>query len=529
MLSIGVRVRTGDEIPNRKALSARRDSRWPAVAVILVLSVAALWPALINGGPFFMADTPSYIRGAASGFFKLFHLSSDWSNEYLRVYGGRPVVADEAAGATALPGTAAQLPVTLTGRSIFYGVLLYLAYLAGSFWIIVAVQSLLASVCIYLTVDAISRTLGAETRPSRALLIGFAALLGTPLAYFTGYLMPDVFGGFAILAAASLLFFWDTLPRGAKAFWTALLAYSLLVHNVNLTFIAALLVLAVLFAWWRRLPLNRVQLIWLSVCVALGVIGQAGFGLVVKGMTGASPVRPPFVAMRLIADGPGYSYLKGHCATERYIYCRVLSQTDPKSDTLLWTKDPDASLFRGLSPDEQRQSAAEQPEFVKAVAAERPVEVIASAIRNSFEQLARFDLKGFNYSRENRGRFRETLPSAAFASLSQTEAFRNEMPTAAIELLSVLTTAVALGFLVYFFWTGRPDDGGRRIRAFCLFILAGIALNAVICGALSGPKGRYEMRLIWVLPLVAGAIAAAELQRRSQVSDRTTTSATRLS
>ena len=38
--------------------------------------------------------------------------------------------------------------------------------------------------------------------------------------------------------------------------------------------------------------------------------------------------------------------------------------------------------------------------------------------------------------------------------------------------------------------------------------LAGLALNAAICGALSGPKGRYEMRVIWILPLIAGAIAS---------------------
>lgn len=508
-------MRTGDENPNREVLSARRV--WLPPVVVLLLSLVALWPAVINGGPFFMADTPSYIRGAASGFFKLFHLNSEWANEYLRVYGSSAPGAGETGKVAA--GTPAQLPVTLSGRSIFYGVFLYLAHLAGSFWIIIAAQSLLAGACIYLAVDAVSRSMGADMRSSRALLIGLAVLLGTPLAYFAGYLMPDLFGGFALLATATLLFLWDILPRGAKVFWLVLLAYSLLVHNVNLTLITGLLIVAIPLAWWRKLPLNRVQLLGLGACIAAAVIGQAGFGMAVKRMTGAPPVRPPFIAMRLIADGPGYSYLRDHCSSQKYIYCRVLSQADPKSDTLLWTKDPRTSLFRGLSPDEQRQSAAEQPRFVRAVAAEHPVEVIGSAIRNSVEQLVRLDLRGFNYSRENRGRFRDTLPPAAFASLTQTKAFQNQMPTAAIELLSLLTAAASTLFFIYFVSAGHRYDGHQRLRAFCLCIVAGIILNAVICGALSGPKGRYEMRLIWVLPLVAGAIASTGLQRKALVPE----------
>ena len=511
-------MRTGDEVPNRETLSARRPRPgWLPAAVVIVLSLAALWPALINGGPFYMADTPSYIRGAASGFFKLFHLSSEWANEYLRVYGGNQSAAGQADGTAITAATVSQLPVTLSGRSIFYGVFLFLAHLAGSFWIVVAVQSFLAAACMYLIVDAISRAAGTRARPFQAFLIGIVVLAATPLAYFTSYLMPDVFGGFALLGAATLLFLWDQLSKGARAFWLILLAFSLLVHNVNLTLTTVLLILATLFAWWRKLPLNRYQLVGIGACIAAAMAGQAGFGQVVKAMTGASPVRPPFIAMRLIADGPGYAYLKAHCSAEHYIYCRVLSQTNPKSDTLLWTKDPRTSLFRGLSPDEQRQSAAEQPRFVKAVAAEQPGEVLGSAIRNSIGQLVQLDLNGFNYSRENRGRFRDTLPPKAFEALSQSKAFRNEMPTAAMELLSALTAVISAMFLLRFASTGYDDERRQRLRAFSLCILAGIALNAVICGALSGPKGRYEMRLIWVLPLVAGAIASTGLKRRGLI------------
>jgi hypothetical protein len=142
------------------------------------------------------------------------------------------------------------------------------------------------------------------------------------------------------------------------------------------------------------------------------------------------------------------------------------------------------------------------------VLADRPAEVIGGAIANTLGQVTQLDLNGFNYSRENRARFSETIPADLFGPLSQTRAYRNIMPTRPIEVLSVVTATLSVLFLCLFMVSAHSGEAADRLRAFCLCVLAGIALNAVICGALSGPKGRYEMRLIWVLPLIAGAIAS---------------------
>ena len=176
----------------------------------------------------------------------------------------------------------------------------------------------------------------------------------------------------------------------------------------------------------------------------------------------------------------------------------------------MWSRDARTSLFRGLTPDEQRVSASQQSQFVRAVLADRPAEVIGGAIGNTASQVAQLDLNGFNYSRENRGRFRDTIPADLFEPLSQTRAYRNVMPTRPIEVLSAVTAALSMLFLCFFIASARSGEAMDRLRGFCLCVLAGIALNAVICGALSGPKGRYEMRLIWVLPLIAGAIASTK-------------------
>ena len=496
---------SGDTVP-RGASGKRRLAPF----VILLTALAMLWPALVNGGPFFMADTPSYVRAAASGFFKVLGIRTGWTEEYLRLYASAG--AGAASGPAAPSQYAGQIPVTLSGRSIFYGAFVYLSELAGTLWIVVAVQSLLAGASIWLTVEAVGRTSGGRIGQPVQLLIGLGAAVLTPAAFFAGYLMPDIFGGFALLAAANLLFLWQWQSRAVRAFWFALLAYSMLVHSLNLLMVAAVAILSFAYGRAQGLRLSGTAFAGIGVCVVIAALGQAAFGQAVTAMTGAGPVRPPFLAMRLIADGPGFAYLERHCGTEKYVYCRVLDGRKRHSDTLLWSKDPKVSLFRGLLPDEQRLSSAQQSHFVAAVFRERPLQVLGDAARNTALQLVSFDLTGFNYSTGNRDRFRDTVPPGLFGEMTRTRAYENSMPTSAVAALSALVAALSFVLLVGFVAANGPER--RSLRGFILCLLAGIFINAALCGALSGPKSRYQMRLVWVLPVAAAAGGAALLRRR---------------
>jgi hypothetical protein len=212
--------------------------------------------------------------------------------------------------------------------------------------------------------------------------------------------------------------------------------------------------------------------------------------------------------MRLIADGPGYVYLREHCGAEPYFYCRTLAHPRLPSDTLLWSPDPEVSLFRGLPPNEQRVSASQQKTFVAAVVAERPLDVIAAAARNTFVQLLSFNLVSFNYSNDNRERFEKTIPAAPLSAMKQTRAYHGTMPTGFVEMTTPILAAGSLLFFLLFVAHGRRAEW-QPLRRYCLCIIGAILINSAICGALSGPKGRYEMRLVWILPVVAGALASS--------------------
>lgn len=53
----------------------------------------------------------------------------------------------------------------------------------------------------------------------------------------------------------------------------------------------------------------------------------------------------------------------------------------------------------------------------------------------------------------------------------------------------------------------------REHVALVVFIGLGIIGNAAICGILSGAAGRYQSRVIWLLPLLAAASVIARLLR----------------
>jgi hypothetical protein len=486
-----------------------------AFAIILAIAIAAAWPALINGGPFWMQDTPSYLRASASGLYKFLDIKSAWANEYLRLYSAQ---AREGAAA---PSTKAQIPVTLSGRSIYYGAFLLLSELAGSLWIAVAVQCLLAATAIVLTVNTITRSVGRKPK-FEALPVGIFVVIATPLGFFTSYLMPDIFGGFALLATASLLFLRPYLSRTGANFWISLLAYSLLVHTANIPLTAGMAVVALVYACARKQILPRDSVASIGACIIGAILAQAIFAHVVRASTGAAPVRPPFLAMRLIADGPGYAYLRTHCSKEQYIYCRTVAPGPRPSDTLLWSADPNVSLFRGLPPDQQRESAKQQLRFATSVLAATPGQVIRDSGINAARQLVEFRLDGFNYNPGMVQRFRESVPDSRMISITNERAFRQTMPTRVPQGLAAVTAAVALLFMILSVALSRLTADRRSIEGFFVTILAGFAVNAIVCGAISGPKGRYEMRLIWVLPLVAGSTGLGLLRVRQdrRSSDR---------
>src|SRR5690606_8206922 len=136
----------------------------------------------------------------------------------------------------------------------------------------------------------------------------------------------------------------------------------------------------------------------------------------------------------------------------------------------------------------------------------------------SLQQLLDFDLENFNYPDWRAEALFEKYPQGVAAAIATTRAVERTMPTAPFVWLSAATTLLGLGVIAILVLQERirrqtlmPADLWRLVA----LVLAGVIANAVICGALSGPHARYQMRLIWIVPFVTSLVL---LSVRSAIS-----------
>ena len=490
-------------------LQAEHKQRLRDLAAIIAVALALLWPAFVNGEPFYMADTPSYLRGADGAVHELTGASSAWSDELQKRF------ADDAPAlkSAAAPQASAEPEVVLKGRSIYYGALLYVAQWLGNFWAVAILQALLCAVAIVSTVAMIRRAMGRETTHLFTVGTGVALAAFTPIGYFASYLLPDVFGGLGLLAVGHLLFFWQQQSRASRLFWFALLALATLFHTANILLVT-LLALAAATGLAFRLPASKPGLAAIASTVVIGLSGQFAFSWGVEHATGAAPVRPPFLAARIIDDGPGYEYLREHCPEIRFVFCRAVGFRSRESAALLWSDDPRQGIFQALTPAGQRLAAAQQTSFLVAVAKERPLELLRSSVGAFVRQLGYFELESFNYTGSNNIYFRRKLPEPFLDHAKQSRAYQQKMPVTFVEwatLASVLASLVLVALTVRAIV--RRERKLTPVAAFFLLLVLGILINAAICCAFSTPRGRYQMRLIWVLPLAALAMGRVRIGR----------------
>jgi hypothetical protein len=170
-------------------------------------------------------------------------------------------------------------------------------------------------------------------------------------------------------------------------------------------------------------------------------------------------------------------------------------------------------IFQALSPAEQRLAASQETQFVLAVLRDRPLDLIGSSMGAFYRQLTHFDLESFNYTAFTIDQFNRKIPSPFIDHARQSRAYANTMPIAFVEWSTVAAVLASLAaifraLLAMLRRGGRLPEGG----AFLLTLVVGILLNAAVCGAFSTPKGRYQMRLIWLLPLAA--LALHQVRRR---------------
>jgi hypothetical protein len=469
----------------------------PSVCVVGTL-LAMMWPALYNGQPIMFPDTQAYIRVADSCVAKITGHKSQWSKS---ATGAKQVCS---AAAAAKPQNAAPSKVVFLGRSVYYGAILYLGSAMMRLWPSAIFHAFAAMLAICLT---LYEFYGFRWKFFLLVCAGLAAV--TPLAFFTSFLMPDIFAGITILAMANLFVFADTMPRWRIVTWTALLGLSVLVHSSHLMLAFGFLMVVLMYCLVRRALLWRKAIVAAVVGIAVGIVGEAVFDFSIQHVLGVDAIRPPHIMARVLADGPGAAFLKEKCPGAGFAACafvKLMPVRDP--DDFLWSLDPHLGGFALADTATKHALGKEQFRFLFAVFRYDPIGQIYASLRDAASQFAMIGLGEFNLARGDTFHaetYRCKLPPAVFANLSESSFWRNAMPTVFFTALTRFSALAALGYVLWYF--NRYWNNGVFVKSnlgiFVILVLGGLLANAAICGALSTPHDRYQTRIIWLLPFAA--------------------------
>lgn len=473
------------------------------------LTLLGIWPALTNGQPFFYADTTAYVRGADLAISKALggRFATDWAKDPRR-----SIEPGSVAPATESVKPTQQAParrVVLAGRSIIYGALLYLGAVTGGMWLSIIIQSLIA---VYLLFVFIVKTLGLDFR---YFLISCVFLsIASPLPFCTSLLMPDVFAGFLVLTFAILATSWERLSLVQLAFLSVVLLTAVLAHTTHLILLIGLTVLTIGYAWaradrslWIRL---RILMAVVAACVVLAVLWEFAFSVAVNRAFGSPPIRPPFVMAKLVSllGEPAVSKV---CASHDFVVCRFQSRFPLDTDTFLWSEDERTGVFSVVDVPTKRLLQDEQLRFVLAIIPPNLGHIVAAGSLDALRQLSHIGLIEYGYSPAELSFFRNRLPTRDFDRMLAARAARSDGYIVfghTVLLVSAIAGAIITLLLLLGLRSQRtvhsaPNEIQQRtLWGLATYILlAGILLNAIICGVFSAVHDRYESRVIWLIQL----------------------------
>ena len=453
------------------ALSSIRRS-----GALLLGGLFMTWPALYNRYPVLYPDSISYLEGGrlvARAIF-LHRLSTNYG-----------------------------------GRSLIYGLGILPMHWNITPWPVVALNAFLAAYLLWLVVRSIV--------PRRTVLSYFALLiplsLFTSLSWFVSLIMPDILGPVLYLCIFLLVFAGETISPTERLAILLIAWWAVASHITHLILASGLCVLLVAVRVLQRQPVRR----WLGVIskVAMIVLLAAAAHLALHtylyGRPSLTGRRPPFLMARVIADGPGRWYLQGHCGEVKFVLCDHVQEirSDMSADDFLWEK---GGLWQGASLAAQERLRAEETPFVLATLRTYPRAELAIAISNFWEQLWTFALWGYGPDPWISEAFDRALPGKRWRYL-QTQQAQGALPAEFSTTAQNWMVITALG-LIGALYTFRWRQLSPRLVGLTVIIVSIMIANAFVTGVFSMVEDRFQSRVIWLLPMLAGLFVLEWLDSR---------------
>lgn len=457
--------------------------------------ILALAVVLANGRPLLYFDSASYLDQGA------------------RAIGLAPEPQvdspDAPPDAVSRPAPAAG-PDTVAGNRSF----IYSLFVAGLFGVAGLSGVVLANLAaVTLAALLVARRLapdGPFPGAMRLAAVGLiAASLGS-LPFYVAFVMPDIFAPVLILMIALVFAYAPRMDRTELTAAVLLALFAIVVHPSHLLVALGLTPVALVLSPMGGRRRFGLLLALAALLVTAGVAERLLFRMAVERVLHRQVVDLPFLTARLIDDGPGLAYLQERCPDANYPTCAlqaVLARSDdPRrldAPNILFSQAGDRGSYKLLDPDMQRAVALDQLAFVRDVVARYPGRVALAVGRNILTQLAYSSVE-MTVPTDS---VAEAIPKLTRRLDAQAATGRVRDAFGAVRLpLYLFHGAVYLLSALVLAGLAVSRRGNRSQVSLILIVLAGIVVNAAVCGAVSEPAHRYGARVMFLLPMLAAML-----------------------
>lgn len=464
------KVKTEDPARRRTTHAARKSQSsfcpiWSRGAV-LAGALVMTWPALYNRFPLLYPDSMSYLEDGPLVARALF------LHKFAADYGGRSFIY-----------CLGILPLHWNVIS----------------WPIVGLNCLLTAYLIWLVMRSI---LARQPLRGYLVLVIWLSLL-TSLAWFASLIMPDILGPVAYLCLYLLVFARETLSRVEHLTVMVIAWWAIASHATHLMLATGMCVLFALLLLLRRQSMHgRLRAVG-EVAALVSLVAAAHLALhdYLYGRPSLNGKRLPFLMARVIADGPGDWYLEHNCEQVKLTLCDYVDELPMDTDDFLWAAD---GIWQRASEQTKARLREEEIPFVLATLRAYPRQQLSRSVANFWSQLTTFDLSLFHPNDWVLQEFDRVLPAERSRYIQSRQA-RDALPYkvfTSIQDCTLIVSVVLIGVFTPRMWGRRSP----RLAGLGLVIVFTVIANALVTGTLSMVENRFQSRVIWLLPLLAGVL-----------------------
>jgi hypothetical protein len=437
---------------------------------LILSSFIILIPVFINGYPLFYSDSAVYI--CASNLFGALSKTED-------------------------------LPY-LSGMG--YAWFIRIVAWRTTLYLVVFAQALILNILIYYSL----KVLLAEKPIIKfhVILIVILSLMSS-MSWTASQLMPDIFTSYLILSMF-LFFSWNKKSWLQYFLLSILIVFSILSHLTNITI--SVLILSSLFLLFLLKRSYRINLMVFmkksSIIVALiftSLMILVGLNIKYYHFKGLSPTSQIFFVARLMDTGFMPEFLNEKCPEKSYEMCQYKDRLPTSYEGFLW--DPE-SVFNKTG-GWNIKSHSEYGRIISDVLT--TPKYLDKFLKNcgihTLNQLKTFEIgDGLTnvYKKESpqyqavikhvdKREFRED-----FQNSKQT---KRELYFDKVNVMNYILLALSLLIIV---WTTIKSKFDRNMFLFTYLIISGVFINAAATSSLSSVFNRFQSRVMWLIPLLAG-------------------------